>query len=247
MDDLLYGTHPVREGLQARRRKPLELFVVRGSAERHAEIVGLAQQLGVPIRQRERGDLDRLVGMPHHQGLVLRVEPFPYVELDDLIEAWRGGGEDAFFLVLDGVTDPHNFGALLRSAEGAGCHGVIVARDRACPVSGVVDKASAGALEHLQLCQVVNLARALEQLKEAGVWVYGLADGGDASLFELDLRGHVALVVGSEGKGVRPNVARHCDAVASIPMHGEVSSLNASVAGGIALFEVVRQRRQAKS
>jgi len=247
MDDLLYGTHPVREGLQAGRRRPLELFVARGSAERHVEVVELAQRLGVPIRQRERSDLDRLVGMPHHQGLVLRVEPFPYVELDDLIEGWRASGEEAFFLVLDGVTDPHNFGALLRNAEGAGCHGVIVAKDRACPVTGVVDKASAGALEHLQLCQVTNLSRALEQLKEAGVWVYGLADGGDASLFELDLGGHVALVVGSEGKGVRPNTARHCDAVAAIPMQGKVSSLNASVAGGIALFEVVRQRRRSQA
>jgi len=245
MDDLLYGTHPVREGLRAERRRPLELFVLRGSAERHAEVIALAQQHGVPVRQRERADLDKLVGMPHHQGLVLRVEPFPYVELEDLLDAWRSRGEDGFFLVLDGVTDPHNFGALLRNAEGAGCHGVIVARDRSCPVSGVVDKASAGALEHLQLCQVTNLARALEQLKEAGVWVYGLADGGDASLFELDLSGHVALVVGSEGKGVRPNVARHCDVLAAIPMQGQVSSLNASVAGGIALFEVVRQRRKA--
>jgi len=243
MDDLLYGTHPVREGLRAERRRPLELFVLRGSHERHAEILTLAQQLGVPVRQRERADLDKLVGMPHHQGLVLRVEPFPYVELEDLLDGWRSSGEDAFFLVLDGVTDPHNFGALLRNAEGAGCHGVIVARDRSCPVSGVVDKASAGALEHLQLCRVTNLARALEQLKEAGVWIYGLADGGDASLFELDLSGHVALVVGSEGKGVRPNVARHCDVLAAIPMQGRVSSLNASVAGGIALFEVVRQRR----
>jgi len=244
MDDLVYGTHPVREGLRAERRRPLELFVARGSQERHGEIIALAQQLGVPVRQRERIDLDRLVGMPHHQGVVLRVEPFPYRELDDLLADWRASGEEAFFLVLDGITDPHNFGALLRSAEGAGCHGVVVAKDRACPVSGVVDKASAGALEHLQLCQVTNLSRALEQLKEAGVWVYGLADSGGAVFFDLDLSGHVALVVGSEGKGVRPNVARHCDAVAAIPMQGEVSSLNASVAGGIALFEVVRQRRR---
>ncbi len=200
----------------------------------------------MPIRQRERRDLDKLAGMPHHQGLVLRVEPFPYLELEQLIETWQAGGGDAFFLVLDGVTDPHNFGALLRSAEGAGCHGVIVAKDRSCPVSGVVEKASAGALEHLQLARVTNLARALEQLKDAGVWAYGLADGGDASLFELDLGGNVALVIGSEGRGVRPNVARHCDALAAIPMQGEVSSLNASVAGGIALFEVVRQRRTAR-
>jgi len=244
MDDLLYGTHPVREGLRAERRRPLELFVVRGSQERHGEILALAHQQGVPVRQRERGDLDRLAGTPHHQGVALRVEPFPYRDLDDLLEAWRASGEVAFFLVLDGITDPHNFGALLRSAEGAGCHGVIVAKDRACPVSGAVDKASAGALEHLELCQVTNLSRALEQLQAAGVWVYGLADSGGATFFELDLTGHIALVVGSEGKGLRPNVARHCDAVAAIPMQGAVSSLNASVAGGIALFEVVRQRRR---
>ena len=141
MDDLLYGVHPVREGLRAKRRRPLELFVVRGSHERHDDILQLAQELAVPVRQRERRDLDKLAGMPHHQGLVLRVEPFPYLELEELLDRWRSTNEDAFFLILDGITDPHNFGALLRSAEGAGCHGVIMSKDRSCPVSGVVDKA----------------------------------------------------------------------------------------------------------
>ncbi|WP_432823330.1 23S rRNA (guanosine(2251)-2'-O)-methyltransferase RlmB [Trichloromonas sp.] len=244
MSDVVYGVNPVREALAGDQRKPLELFVARdGRSARIDEVVQEAARREVPVRTRERKDLDRLAGHGHHQGLVLRVEPFAYAEFEDLLQRWRDSAAGGFFLVLDGLTDPHNVGAVLRSAEAAGCHGVITAKDRACPITPVVDRAAAGALAHLPLCQVTNISRTLEQLKEEGCWIFGLAgEEGATPLFQADLSGNLALVVGSEGSGLRPNVRNHCDVLLGIPMQGAVSSLNASVAAAIALFEVVRQR-----
>ncbi len=244
MAELIYGINPVCEGLQGRRRKPLEVLLAHGvRGPRIEQLLTEAERAGVPLREVPRRDLDRMAGHSHHQGVMLRVEPFAFADLDDLLAGWKNSDRPAFFLVLDGITDPYNFGALLRSADAAGCHGVIIARDRACPVTGVVDKASAGALEHIALAQVTNLSRTLEVLQQAGVWIYGLAgEAGSQPLFAADLCGDLALVVGSEGSGLRPNVRRHCDHLVGIPMHGGVGSLNASVAAGVALFEVVRQR-----
>ena len=181
-------------------------------------------------------------GNPRHQGVVLRIESFTYFDLTTLLARCKASSTPAFFLALDGVTDPHNFGALLRSAEGAGCHGVIVPRDNFCPVTPVVDRASAGALEHIPLCQVTNLSRALDEMKKAGCWVYGLAGEQSQNLYASDLLGDVVIVAGSEGKGLRPQVRKSCDILVAIPMHGEITSLNVSVAAALALFEVRRQR-----
>jgi 23S rRNA (guanosine2251-2'-O)-methyltransferase len=246
MADLIYGINPVREALRGARRRPLKLILAQNvSSPRHQELLREAGRAGVPVLRKTRQDLDRLVGHPQHQGVLLEIESFAYASLDDLLAAWRESGEKAFFLVLDGITDPHNLGAVLRSADAAGCQGVIVARDRSCPVTAAVDKVSAGALEHVPLCQVTNLARTLEKLQGEGLWIYGLAGEKDAApLYRADLAGDVALVVGSEGAGLRPNVRRHCDLLLAIPMAGRVSSLNASVAAAIALFEVVRQRSE---
>lgn len=244
MSELLYGINPACEGLRGTLRAPQELFVAKGlSAPRLDELLRLAAERKVPVRPRERADLDRLAGHGHHQGVLLKVADFAYCELDDIFARWRASQRPALFLILDGVTDPHNFGALLRSADAAGCHGVIVAKDRACPVSAVVEKTAAGALAHIPLAQVTNIARTLEELKEQNVWVYGLAgDPGSTSLYATDLSGDVALVAGSEGEGLRPNVRKHCDGLLAIPLHGGVESLNVSVATGVALFEAVRQR-----
>lgn len=246
MADYLYGINPVAEALSGDGRRPLELLLVENNRQQRFELLrqqATKQQVGV--RQLSRSDLDRLIGHDRHQGVVLKLEPFRYVSLPELIAGAKKSEKDAFFLILDGITDPHNFGALVRSAEGAGCHGVVVAKDRACPVTPVVEKAAAGALAHLPLCQVTNLARTLEELKRAGVWCYGLAgEAGAKDLFSSSLEGSVALVVGSEGSGLRPNIRNHCDALLAIPMGGHLLSLNASVAAGIALFEIVRQRRQ---
>jgi len=243
MADFLYGVNPVTEALQGGSRTPLELLVVKGDAgPRLQTLIELAKSRQVRVSFLPRTELDRLAGHSHHQGVLLKLTPFAYHSLDELLAVWRNSGLSAFFLLLDGITDPHNFGAILRSAEVVGCHGVIVAKDRSCPVTPVVEKTAAGALSHLPLCQVTNLARAIDELKVAGIWCYGLAgEEGAEDLFRAGLSGNLALVVGSEGKGLRPNIRKHCDGLLAIPMRGQVGSLNASVAAGVALFEVLRQ------
>lgn len=243
MADFLYGVNPVREALSGSSRKPQELLLAKGErSPRLEELSDLARKQQLKTVFRERRELDRLVGHNHHQGVLLRLEPYSYRDLSELLDIWRESGRGAFFLLLDGITDPHNFGAILRSAEVAGCHGVIVAKDRSCSVTPVVEKTAAGALSYLPLCQVTNLARAIDELKQAGIWCYGLAgEAGAQNLYAADLRGNLALVVGSEGKGLRENIRKHCDGLLAIPMQGRVNSLNASVAAAVALFEVVRQ------
>ncbi len=246
MSDLLHGINPVAEALSVGTRKPLELILPPGRlAPRLEQLREQAERQKVRIRLLEKPELDRLAGHNRHQQVLLRLPPFIYADFEQLLARWHASGRNAFFLILDGVTDPHNFGAMLRSAEVAGCQGVIVAKDRSCPVTSVVEKTAAGALSHLPLCQVTNLARTIEELKAAGVWCYGLAgEEGAQELFRVDLNRHLALIVGSEGKGLRPNVRKHCDGLLAIPMAGQVGSLNASVAAAIALFEVVRQGKQ---
>lgn len=245
MADYLYGINPVVEAIAGSGRQPLELLLVENSHHQRLEHLRLkAKEQQIPVRLVKRQELDRLIGHERHQGVLLRLEPFAYLTLPELLGRWKDSGKNAFFLILDGITDPHNFGALVRSAEGAGCHGVIVARDRACPVTPVVEKAAAGAMAYMPLCQVTNLSRTLTELKKSGVWCYGLAGDGEVDdLFSASLGGSIALVVGSEGSGMRPNTRKHCDGLLSIPMCGKLMSLNASVAAGIALFEIVRQRR----
>jgi len=246
--DLIYGINPVREALASGRRKPRQLLLREGRLNpRLEELLQLAEGQGLECRRLPALELERLLGAVRHQGVALRLAPFAFLSLEALLDGLDRRQEPPFLLLLDGIPDPHNFGAILRSAEAAGCQGVIVPRDRSCPVTGTVDKTSAGALEHLPLCQVTNLARTIDQLKERGIWVFALAgEAGSADLFDHDYRGPVAIVVGNEGSGVRPNVRRHCDGLIALPMKGRVSSLNASVAAALALYEVVRQRQQGR-
>lgn len=243
MSDFVCGINPVKEALTHSRRKLLELWVVKDKHNsRVEEVLTLAEARHVKTRYVDRRELQNIAGQVSHQGVLLKVAAFSYSKLEDIVASWQASGETAFFLLLDGITDPHNFGAMLRSAELAGCQAVIVAKDRSCPVTAVVEKTAAGALSHISLCQVTNLSRAIEELKKLGIWCYGLAgDMGSTDIFATDLTGHVALVVGSEGRGLRDNVRNHCDGLVAIPMKGEIDSLNASVAVGVALFEVLRQ------
>lgn len=249
MNDYLYGINPVREALHEGQRKPLELLLISGEQNTRLEqLVADAGRLNLPVRYLTRRDLERLSGQVHHQGVLLKLAPFTYADFTAVLDDWQSSGEPGFFLLLDGITDPHNFGAILRSAEIAGCRAAVVAKDRSCPVTPVVEKTAAGALSYLPLCRVTNLSRAIEELKQRGVWCYGLAgEEGAGDLFQTDLSGHLALVVGSEGAGLRSNIRKHCDQLLSIPMRGRIGSLNASVAAGIALFEVVRQQNESIS
>ena len=230
------------EALRGKRRA-FELFVSRDANDRRMEkLLKLAAEKGVPVRHRDKRDIGRLCGTEHHQGVALRLEEYPYAELADIIAAWRDSGESGLILALDGVQDPHNLGALIRSAACAGAHGVIVPRDRAARVTATVEKSAAGAAETIRVAQVTNLAQTLDELKEAGFWIHGTADSAASSLYGHDLTGNVVVVIGGEGEGVRPLVRKKCDFLVAIPLRGGVNSLNASVAGGVVLFEALRQR-----
>jgi len=237
-DDLVFGVNPVRETLRG-TRAVFELFVQSTATDHRLEkILTLAEERGVRVIRRERDDLTRMCGSSHHQGMALRVAPYTYSDLDDLIAAVSQAASAGFLLVLDGIQDPHNLGALIRSAACAGANGVIIPKDRACGITPAAEKASAGAVETIPVAQVTNVAKALEQLKLSGYWIYGLSGDAATSLHTVDFSGNVALVIGGEGEGIRPLVARQCDVLMSIPQYGGVGSLNASVAGGIAMFQI---------
>jgi 23S rRNA (guanosine2251-2'-O)-methyltransferase len=241
-EEIIYGINPVMEALRGGRRA-FELFVsAAGGDKRLEKLLLLAKEKEVPVRQRDKKDLARLCGTEHHQGVALRAEPFAYAGLEDILEQWRASGENGLLLVLDGVQDPRNLGALIRSAACAGAHGVVIPKDRAVGVTATAEKASAGAVETVPVAQVANIAHCLEELKKAGFWIFGAVGESAASIFDQDFRGHVAIVIGGEGEGIRPLVLKKCDHLVAIPIRGGVSSLNASVAGGVMLFEVVRQR-----
>jgi len=240
-EEIIYGLNPVMEALRG-SRQIYELFIAGSSADKRMEkLLKLAAERKVPVRQREKADLTRLCGIDHHQGVALKVEPFPYADLADVLAEVKGNNE-GLILVLDSVQDPHNLGALIRSAACAGAHAVVIPKDRAAGVTAAAEKASAGAAGTIAVAQVTNISQALQELKKAGFWIYGADGSARHTLYQQDLTGPVALVIGGEGEGIRPLVRKGCDAVVSIPLQGGVSSLNASVAGGIFLFEVVRQR-----
>jgi 23S rRNA (guanosine2251-2'-O)-methyltransferase len=195
------------------------------------------------VRAAPRQKLDRLAGTDRHQGVVAVVADFRYAEVDDLLAAAAASGVPPLLVVLDGVEDPHNLGAIIRSAHALGAHGVVIPKDRAVGVTPAAAKASAGAVERCLVARVTNVAKTLEDLKKAGVWSVALAADGPRPLSELDLRGATALVLGSEGEGLRPLVRKTCDLSASIPMTGEIDSLSVSASAAVALYEAARQRR----
>jgi len=237
----IVGINPVEGALANDPSRVLELLVEQGAHNpRVAELVNEAKRLGVRVHARPRAMLDKVSGHARHQGVAANYEvPAAKSEHDlaDLLDV-----DNALFLVLDGVTDPHNLGACIRSAAAAGAAAVIVPKDRAVGITPVVRRASAGAVDRVPLVEVTNLARALREMKDAGVWLTGLAGDAEASLYDVDLKGKIALVMGGEGEGMRRLTREACDHLARIPMPGAMESLNVSVATGVALFEAVRQR-----
>ncbi|WP_456432250.1 23S rRNA (guanosine(2251)-2'-O)-methyltransferase RlmB [Thermosulfuriphilus sp.] len=249
MAEIIWGHHPVLEALSARPDQIEQIIISRKHLRRHQLIFLRAKKLGIPVVIRE--DLPRVkdlaVGKIVHQGVMAYVEAFRYACLEEIRAAWQRASEAPFVLLLDQITDPHNLGALIRSAEAAGVHGVIIPKHRAARVTGTVEKASAGATEHVLISRVTNLVRTINWLKEEGLWIVGAAPQAKQLLYEVDFRTPVAIVIGSEGRGLRRLVAESCDIMARIPLRGRISSLNASVAGALFLFEVVRQRLDKRS
>lgn len=243
----VYGLNPVRELLRAGADGLSELWLAEGGERERAfaDLARLGREAGAKVRLAPRARLDRIAGTPRHQGVVAVVADYRYREVEDLLAAARARGEAPLLVALDGIEDPQNLGAIVRSAHALGAHGVVIPRDRAAAVTPAAAKASAGAVEHCPVARVVNLARAVESLREAGLWAVATAADAGRSLEELDLSGPLLLVVGGEGRGIRPLVRRSCDEAARVPMTGRVGSLNASAAAAICLYEAARQRRRA--
>jgi 23S rRNA (guanosine2251-2'-O)-methyltransferase len=243
MKETIYGRNAVYEMLRANRRRVHRLLVAEGvQARGHlTDALTIAQQRSIPVQRVKRDQLDRITDS--HQGLVAEVDPYPYVEIDDILERAAQRGEPPLILVLDVIQNPQNLGTLLRTAEAVGAHGVILPARRGVEVTQAVVNASSGASEHLLIASVVNLVVALTELKARDVWVTGLDNLPEARpLDQADLSGAVALVVGNEGEGMRRLVRESCDFLVKLPMRGQVDSLNAAVAGSIVLYEILRQR-----
>lgn len=244
--EIIYGIHPVRHVLERAQHDILELWVQENkkSGKELGNICHLAQQAGVPLQFVSGKALDRITTVTAHQGVALkrrlsavqRSSPDVTTLLNEIT------GTTPLLLILDGVQDPHNLGACLRTADAAGADGIVIPKDRAVQVNATVSKVASGAAEHVPVIAVTNLARCLSTLRDAGIWVYGAAEDAATSLYDIDLTVPLALVLGAEGSGLRRNTSEHCDQLFKIPMHGKVESLNVSVAAGVCLYETVRQR-----
>ncbi|HVO57966.1 MAG TPA: 23S rRNA (guanosine(2251)-2'-O)-methyltransferase RlmB [Dongiaceae bacterium] len=246
--DKLTGIHAVKEALEAGR--PVEhVLVAKGRQDTRAEeIVQLARRNGVPVRFEERAQLDRLAGTRDHQGVVAMAAARAAATLEDVIAgANKDKGRPGLIVLLDGVEDPHNLGAIVRTALAAGAHGVVIPERRAAGLTDTVARASAGALAHLPVAKVTNLARSMEELKEAGYWLVGLDERADKSYTEVDYTSPTGIVMGGEGGGLHELTRKRCDFVVSLPTSGPVKSLNVSVATGVVLFEALRQRHAGKT
>jgi 23S rRNA (guanosine2251-2'-O)-methyltransferase len=264
LSEVLYGKHSVLEVLRARRRKVHRVFIAesgrgpqppkdanakpqRGGEEagaRHSDVEAEARSAGVPVERVPAARLDAMTRVgQHHQGVAAEASAFKYNTLADTVDLCRAAGSDALVLVLDTLQDPQNFGTLLRTSEAIGVTAVVILDRRQVEVTPAVSNASAGAVEHLRVCLANNLARAIDGLKETGMWVYALqAERGAQTYTQADLSGPLGLVVGSEGKGVGRLVRERCDGALEIPMRGKIESLNAAVAGSVVLYEALRQR-----
>jgi len=240
----LTGFHAVEEALAAGRALD-RIVIARGRhGERVEAVVQLARSKSVPVRFEERSQIDRLAGTREHQGIAALAAAKPALELEDLLAAKTPQG---LLVLLDGIEDPHNLGAIVRTALAEGAHGVVIPERRAVGLTDTVERASAGALAHLPVARVKNLVRAMEEMKEAGYWLIGLDERAEKKYTEADFSGQVGIVLGSEGEGLHELTRKRCDFLVSIPTSGPVRALNVSVAAGVVLFEVVRQRSGKKS
>lgn len=242
--EVLYGFHPVMEALTAGRRTFFALMMDRARlSARQAMVVELAEKRQISWQTHAPEQIRRVCASDQHQGIAASVSPLPVDALESLVSSTGWNDGTCLLVLLDGILDPNNLGAIVRTAHCVGADALVVPKDRAVGATPAVSKASAGALEHTRMCRVTNLAATIQWLKKAGVWVAGLAAQADQSVFQADLKGSLALVVGGEERGLRPLVRQHCDFLISIPLRGRVDSLNASAAAAVVLYEAFRQRQ----
>ena len=241
-DDQIEGRNAVLELLES-GRDINKIYITKG--EKHGsitKIIAKAKERKIVTVEVEREKINQMAQTENAQGVIAIVPPFEYVEISDILEVAKERNEDPFVIVLDGIEDPHNLGSIIRTAETAGVHGVIIPKRRAVSVNSTVNKASAGAVEHMKIARVTNISDAIEELKQAGLWVCGTAVDTNKYYYNQDLTGPLAIVIGNEGKGIGEKVKKNCDFLVKIPMKGKVQSLNASVSTGIVVYEAVKQR-----
>lgn len=241
-EDLIIGRNAVIEALKSDRTIEY-VYVSKGDLEGSIKVaLGLAKDKGVVIKEADRRKLDTMCDGLNHQGIVARVTPFKYCEVNDILEDAKRKEQQPFIVILDEIEDPHNLGSIIRTAELCGVHGIIIPKRRNVGVTSTVYKCSAGAIEHMKIAKVTNINATIDMLKEQGIWIYGAdIDGKDYS-YNTDFSGPCALIIGSEGKGISSLTLKKCDLLVKIPMIGKINSLNASVAGGIMMYEVLKGR-----
>lgn len=241
--EMLFGIHPLHEVLRANRRKVHEVYLAQNkSSARISALTIAAQSKGIPILTLKTSKLEALVRSDAHQGIAAKVSSYPLEPFSDIWQSTAGRKGKPLWLLLDNILDPQNLGAILRTALCVGVDAVVIPKDRSASPTPAVSKASAGALEHVRLTRVTNLVRTLKQLKEKGMWIIGLDKKANRSVYAADFTGSIGLLIGGEQKGIRPLVRKQCDFLVSIPQHGPLDSLNASVAGAIIMYEALRQR-----
>ena len=242
-DDIVEGRNAVLELLNS-DRDINKIFVQAG--EKHGsinKIIAIAKDNKVVVTEVEKSKLDFMSKTNNHQGVIAIVPPFNYCEIEDILDLAEQRNEDAFILILDGIEDPHNLGSIIRTAETAGVHGIIIPKRRSVTVNSTVSKVSAGAVEHMKIARVNNINEAIRKLKENGLWIIGTDMNTNTYYYNQDLKGNIAIVIGSEGFGISRLVKENCDMLVKIPMKGKITSLNASVSAGIIIYEAVKQRR----
>lgn len=243
-EDIIEGRNAVIEALKTDRTIE-QILIAKGDMEGSINVVlGLAKEKKIVVKEVDRKKLNQMSETKAHQGVIAIVTPYKYCEIEDILNCAKERGEDPFIIVLDEIEDPHNFGSIIRTAEVCGAHGIIIPKRRNVGVTPVVYKSSTGAIEHMKISKVTNINMVLNTLKEKGIWIYGADMDGESYCYDVDFRGGVALVIGSEGRGISKLVKEKCDVIVKIPMKGKITSLNASVAAGVMMYEVLKQKLQ---
>lgn len=241
-DDQIEGRNSVLELLES-GKDINKIYVTRG--EKHGsinKILAIARERKIIVVEKDKRQMDEMAQEENYQGVIAIVPPFEYVEIEDILNTAKERNEDPFVLILDGIEDPHNLGSIIRTAETAGVHGIIIPKRRAASVNSTVNKASAGAVEHMKIARVTNISDSIEELKQVGLWICGTDISAEKYYYNQDLTGPLGIVIGNEGKGISEKVKKNCDFNVKIPMKGKVTSLNASVSTGIIIYEAVKQR-----